>query len=117
MMIMQYSSRQPTITIIPLPNGKRDVTVLTEEEEIQGNTGGWEASPESQSESTVMQTYYQYHGNQFRTVYELTEEEVLADLGKYLDYTTENEPTMEQLAHDNQLIDNYTMELMEGGLL
>lgn len=50
-------------------------------------------------------------------MYELTEEEVLADLGKYLDYTTENEPTMEQLAHDNQLIDNYTMELMEGGLL
>ncbi|MDO4275867.1 MAG: hypothetical protein Q4D16_19545 [Eubacteriales bacterium] len=60
---------------------------------------------------------YQYDGNQFRTVYELTEEEILADLDKYLNYDSAGEPTLEQLAHDHQLIDSFTLELMEGGLL
>lgn len=62
-------------------------------------------------------TAYQYDGNQFRTVYELTEDEVLADLDKYLNYDSDGEPTLEQLSHDHELIDSFTLELMEGGLL
>lgn len=60
---------------------------------------------------------YQYDGNRFRTVYDLTEEEVKADMEKYLDYIPDDEPTMEQLKHDNDLIDSFTMDLIEGGIL
>lgn len=107
---MLFTSPQPEVTIRILPDGKRDVTVLAEEEEVKENREG---NPEGTTEGTT----YQYTGNQFRTVYGLTEEDVLADKEKYLNYTTEEEPTLEQLRHDNEIIDSYTLELLEGGLL
>ena len=103
---MLFASRMPEITITALPDGKRDITALTNEEEI-AQTG-------ENGENTTM---YQYDGNRFRTVYELTKEEIKADMGKYLNYTAEGEPTLEQMKHDNDLIDNFTMELIEGGVL
>lgn len=136
-----------------LPDGKRDVTVLVNEQEVIEDTVSTlepetpeeslehempleeipeeslepeippeePLAPDSDSEPTPevqpTNTIYQYDGNQFRTVYELTEEEVLANLDKYLNYDSSNEPTLEQIAHDHELIDSFTMELMEGGLL
>lgn len=107
---MLFTSPQPEVTIRILPDGKRDVTVLAEEEEVKENQAG---NPEGTTEVTT----YQYTGNQFRTVYGLTEEDILADKEKYLNYTAEEEPTLEQLRHDNEIIDSYTLELLEGGLL
>lgn len=117
---MLFTSPQPEVTIRILPDGKRDVTVLADEEivEAQNQT---EPSEEAESPGEKTETAYQYSGNQFRTVHELTEEDILLDKEKYLNYTAENEPTLEQLRHDKEItntaIDNYTLELMEGGLL
>lgn len=136
---MLYTSKMPQVTVTLLPDGKRDVTVLANEQEVIEDTvstlepetpeeslehempPGESLTPDSDSEPTPevqpTNTIYQYDGNQFRTVYELTEEEVLANLDKYLNYDSSNEPTLEQIAHDHELIDSFTMELMEGGLL
>lgn len=154
---MLYTSKMPQVTVTVLPDGKRDVTVLVNEQEIVEQTGNMgvpediilpeetevtaaadvgeapeekapeektpaeetlgEAPVEEQPEEPDVNTVYQYDGNQFRTVYDLTEEEILADLDKYLNYDSSKEPTLEQIAHDHELIDSFTLELMEGGLL
>lgn len=105
---MLFTLPQDKVRIVPLPNGMYDVTVLDKEEQV-------EIPPAEEGEIAV--TMYQYDGNQFRTVYELTEEEILDDLEKYLNYETSGEPTLEQIEHDNDLIDSYTLELMEEGIL
>lgn len=110
---MLFTSQRPEVTVTVLPDGKRDVTVLTGEEVVVQ-----EGDPERNSTKTMM---FQYNGNNLRTVYEVTEEEVLADLEKYLNYDPSGEPTMEQIQRDSALvnaaIDNYTLELIEGGLI
>lgn len=108
MIKMLFALPQDKVSVVPLPNGMYDVTVLDKEEQV-------EIPPADEGEIVV--TMYQYDGNQFRTVYELTEEEILADLEKYLNYETSEEPTLEQISHDNDLIDSYTLELMEEGIL
>ena len=111
-MKMLFDLPQNPVSIVPLPNGMWDVTVLDGEEAV-----AMEPAPGTGEEVPQKRTVYQYNGNIFRTVYELTEEEILADMPKWLEYTTENEPTVEQLKHDNELIDRLTMELVEGGIL
>ena len=105
---MLFTLPQDKVRVVPLPNGMYDVTVLDNEELVDVPSG---------ENGEISAKMYQYDGNQFRTVYELTEEEVLSDLEKYLNYETSEEPTPEQLAHDNELIDSYTLELMEEGIL
>lgn len=104
---MLFTLQQPRVRVTILPSGKRDVLVLANEEVVI------ERSEDSGKE--VQQ--YQYDGNQFRTVHELNESDIAAEMEKYLTYSTRDEPTQEQIAHDNALIDAYTLELMEGGVL
>lgn len=108
MVRMLFTLPQKKANVVPLPNGMYDVTVLDNEELVD---------IDSEADGEISVKMYQYDGNQFRTVYEMTEEEILEDLEKYLNYSIENEPTLEQVKHDNELIDNYTTELIEGGLL
>ena len=109
---MLFNSSQDPVSIIPLPNGMWDVIVLDGEEMVM-----MESYDIPESESPKKTAMFQYDGNIFRTVYELTEEEILSDMPKWLNYTTKDEPTVEQLKHDNELIDQMTMELVEGGIL
>ena len=60
---MLFTLPQDKVRIVPLPNGMYDVTVLNKEEQV-------EIPPAEEGEIAV--TMYQYDGNQFRTVYELT---------------------------------------------
>lgn len=109
MEMMLFTSSQPEVKIAVLPDGKRDVTVLSNEELV---------SVENLSlEEPSKEIMFRYAGNQFRTVYDLSEEEILADLEKYLNYDSSEEPTMEQLRREQEIVDNYTIELMEAGLL
>lgn len=108
MVKMLFALPQEKVKIVALPNGKYDITILDNEELVDVPSG---------EDGEISAKMYQYDGNQFRTVYELTEEEILTDLEKYLNYETSGEPTPEQLAHDNGLIDGYTLELMEEGIL
>ena len=108
MIKMLFTFPQEKVKIVKLPNGMYDVTVLDNEELVDAP---------SAEDGTTSAKMYQYDGNQFRTVYEVETSDIISDMEKWLNYNTIDEPTMEQLAHDNDLIDQYTLELMEAGLI
>ena len=110
---MLFDSSQNPVSIVSLDNGMWDVIVLDGEEMVTMESLT-ELPEEGVPKKKVM---FQYDGNIFRTVYKLTEEEILADMPKWLNYSTDDEPTVEQLKHDNEIIDQLTMELIEGGIL
>lgn len=87
-----------------------DVTVLNNEEIVT-------VPPQEYATEQEPQTAYQYDGNIFRTVYELTEEEILADMEKWLNYDSSTEPSADQIRHDNELTDKLVTELIERGIL
>lgn len=99
---MLFTLPQEKVKIVALPNGMYDVTILNNEEQVDVLSG------EDEKLSVKM---YQYDGNQFRTVYELTEEGILSDLSKWLDYDAKGEPTLEQIEHDNAIIAEYQSEI------
>lgn len=105
---MLFTSQQPIVNIVLLPNGMRDVTVLANEEFI---------ILEPNEEEQLKQAAFQYDGNQFRTVYEVTEQEILSNIAKYLNYRSDDEPTLLELKREKEIVDSYTLELMEAGLL
>jgi len=88
----------------------------SENDSEDNNESNNESNNEDNSEK-ISVTMYAYDGNQFRTVYELTEDEILSDLEKYLDYDSSTEPTIDELSHDNEIIDKYTLELINGGVI
>ena len=104
---MYFTQSQPDVRVVKLPIGKRDVTVLTNEQIV--TMGGEEGGTPSDM--------YQYDGNIFRTVYELTEDDIRTEKEKYLDYDPSGEPTLEQLQRERDLIDNYTLQLIEEGVI
>lgn len=104
---MLFTSQQPNVLVIPLPNGKTDVTVLTNETKVV-------IKNEDDNSSTIQ---FQYDGNQFRTVYPITEEDVKSNIEKYLNYSSEGEPTLEQLKREQDAIDAYTLQLIEEGVI
>lgn len=103
---MLFTTQQPEVTVTVLPDGKRDVTVLANEEIVV---------PENLSagETPSSEMMFRYDGNQFRTVYELTEDEILSDIEKYLKYSSESEPTLEELKKEKEVIQNYENGLMQ----
>ena len=102
MVKMLFALPQDKVKIVALPDGKYDVTVLDNEELTELQSG----EPEEMSVQM-----YQYDGNQFRTVYELAEEEILSDIEKWLNYDSSGEPTLEEIEHDNSIIAEYQAEI------
>ena len=102
MVRMLFTLPQDKVKIVALPDGKYDVTVLDNEEQVDVPSG------ENAEMSVKM---YQYDGNQFRTVYELAEEEILSDIEKWLNYDSSGEPTLEEIEHDNSIIAEYQAEI------
>ena len=102
MVRMLFTLPQNKAHVVTLPNGMYDVTVLDNEELVDVPSG---------EDGEMSAKMYQYDGNQFRTVYELSEDEILSDITKWLNYKTDEEPTLEQLAHDNNIIEKYRSEI------
>ena len=102
-----YDSKQNKISICVLPDGKRDITILMNEREIEILN----------KENEHIERMFQYDGNQFRTIYQISEEEIKEDIEKYLMYEPSNEPSMSELNHDQSIIDAYTLSLIEEGAL
>ena len=102
MIKMLFTLPQEKVKIVSLPNGMYDVTVLDNEElgDVPSGENG-----------EISAKMYQYDGNQFRTVYELSEDEILSDITKWLNYKPDEEPTLDQLAHDNNVIEKYRSEI------
>ena len=110
MVRMLFTLPSDRVKVILLPNGMYDVTVLDNERKESVPALG-------KNGEEIGVEMYCYDGNCFRTVYALTETEILENLENWLNYSPDGEPTLDQMMHDNALIDSYTMELMEGGIL
>ena len=106
---MRFSEKQNDITITTPENGVTDVIILTNETVM--------AEKNEQSESDEEVTYYEYDGNIFRTYKYITEEDIRADMDYYLNYEGDEKPTDEMVEYANKAVDEYTLQLMEEGVI
>lgn len=104
MKIMRFSFPQLNVSIHSLEKGMDVVICLNERQVTIENT---ESNPE---------TMYEYDGNIFRT-FKLTEEEIMQEPEKYLDYEGDMEPTDEMTRYANEMIDAYTEQLILEGVI
>ena len=106
---MRFSEKQNDITITTPENGVTDVIILTNETVVT------EKNEQPESEEDVI--FYEYDGNIFRTYKKITEDDVRADLDYYLNYDGDEKPTDEMLEYANKVVDEYTLQLMEEGVI
>ena len=106
---MRFSEKQNDITITTPENGVTDVIILTNETVVT------EKNEQPESEEDVM--FYEYDGNIFRTYKAITEDDIRADLDYYLNYDGDEKPTDEMVEYANKAVDEYTLQLMEEGVI
>ena len=106
---MRFSEKQNDVTITTPDDGVTDVIILTNE------TVMTEKNEQSESDEEV--TYYEYDGNIFRTYKYITEEDIRADMDYYLNYEGDEKPTDEMVEYANKAVDEYTLQLMEEGVI
>ena len=106
---MRFSEKQNDVTIATPEDGVTDVIILTNETIVT------EKNEQSESEEEV--TSYEYDGNIFRTYKEITEDMIRADLEYYLNYDGDEKPTDEMVEYANKAVDEYTLQLMEEGVI
>ena len=106
---MRFSEKQNDVTITTPEDGVTDVVILTNEKTV--------TEKNEQSESDEEVTYYEYDGNIFRTYNAITENDIRADLDYYLNYNGDEKPTDEMVEYANKAVDEYTLQLMEEGVI
>ena len=106
---MRFSEKQNDITITTPENGVTDVIILTNETVVT------EKNEQPESEEDVI--FYEYDGNIFRTYKAITEDDIRADLDYYLNYDGDEKPTDEMVEYANKVVDGYTLQLMEEGVI
>lgn len=106
---MRFNEKQNDVTITTPENGVIDVIILTNETVV--------TEKNEQSESDEEVTYYEYDGNIFRTYKEITDDIIRADLDFYLNYDGDEKPTDEMVEYANKAVDEYTLQLMEMGVI
>lgn len=104
---MRFSEKQNDVTIATPEDGVTDVIVLKNEKEIN-------KIDEQSGEETIV---YEYDGNIFRTYKPITEDDVLNEIDYYLYYEGDKKPTDEMVEYANTVIDEYTEQLIEEGLI
>ena len=106
---MRFSEKQKDVTITTPEDGVTDVIILTNETEVT------EKNEQSESEEEV--TSYEYDGNIFRTYKEITEDEIRSDIDYYFNYVGDVKPSDEMVEYANKAVDDYTLQLMEEGVI
>ena len=106
---MRFSEKQNDVTITTPEEGVTDVIILQNETEI--------VEKNEQAESDEEVTSYEYDGNIFRTYKEITDDEIRSDLDYYLNYDGDEKPSDEMVEYANKAIDEYTIQLMEEGVI
>ena len=104
---MKFSERQKDVTIAMPEDGVTDVIILQNETEVT----------EKDEQSGEGVTSYEYDGNIFRTYKTVTEDDIRADLDYYLNYNGDEKPTDEMVEYANDAVDEYTLQLMEEGVI
>ena len=106
---MRFSEKQNDITITTPEDGVTDVIILQNETEI--------VEKNEQAESDEEITSYEYDGNIFRTYKEITEDEIRSNMDYYLNYDGDEKPSDEMVEYANKAVDEYTIQLMEEGVI
>ena len=106
---MRFSKKQNDINITMPEDGVTDVIILTNETVVT------EKDEQLESEEDV--TSYEYDGNIFRTYKDITEDVIRSDLDYYLNYNGDEKPTDEMVEYANKAVDEYTLQLMEEGVI
>ena len=106
---MRFSEKQNDVTITTPEDGVTDVIILTNETVVT------EKNEQSESDEDVI--FYEYDGNIFRTYKAITEDDIRADLDYYLNYDGDEKPTDEMVEYANKAVDEYTLQLMEEGVI
>ena len=106
---MRFSEKQNDVTITTPEDGITDVIILTNETVVT------EKNEQSESEEDVI--FYEYDGNIFRTYKAITEDDIRADLDYYLNYDGDEKPTDDMVEYANKVVDEYTLQLMEEGVI
>ena len=104
---MRFSEKQNDVTITTPEDGVTDVIILTNETVV--------TEKDEQSGNDI--TSYDYDGNIFRTYKNTTEDIIRADMEYYLNYEGDEKPTDEMIEYVNKAIDEYTMNLIEEGVI
>ena len=105
----RFSEKQNDVTITTPEDGITDVIILTNETVV--------TEKDEQSESKEEITYYEYDGNIFRTYKTIAEDDIRADLDYYLNYDGDEKPTDDMVEYANKVVDEYTLQLMEEGVI
>ena len=106
---MRFSEKQNDVTITTPEDGVTDVIILTNETTVT------EKNEQSESDEDVI--FYEYDGNIFRTYKTITEDDVRSDLDYYLNYDGDEKPSDEMVEYANKAVDEYTLQLMEEGVI
>ena len=106
---MRFSEKQNDVTITTPEDSVTDVIILTNEKVVT------EKNEMSESDEDV--TFYEYDGNIFRTYKTITEDDVRSNMEYYLNYEGDEKPTDEMVEYANKAVDEYTLQLMEEGVI
>ena len=106
---MRFSEKQNDVTITTPEDGVTDVIILQNETEI--------VEKNEQAETDEEVTSYEYDGNIFRTYKEITEDEIRSNMDYYLNYDGDEKPSDEMVDYANKAVDEYTIQLMEEGVI
>lgn len=106
MKIMKFDTQQPEVNIYNVGESGRDVVICENERIVTVNAG----------EEGNKATMYEYDGNIFRT-YKLSEDEIRNNPLGYVDYPGDEAPSPEMKQYANDMIDVYTMQLLQEGVL
>lgn len=101
---MRFTLPQLSAAFYPLEKGM-DVVICTDEQKVTVDS--------QENGSEIM---YEYNGNIFRT-FKLTQEEIIQAPERYLDYEGDTEPSEEMTRYATEMIDAYTLQLIEEGVL
>lgn len=102
---MRFDREMEPVTLYPLIEGM-DVMVLT----------GGKQEPVTDENGTETISYV-YDGNIFRTFRELTFDDIKADIEGFLTYEGDELPTEKMKDYADKMVDEFTLQLMEEGLL
>lgn len=104
---MIFSEEQEDVTITTPEKGVTDVILLTNETVI--------IEKDEQFGNDI--TLYKYDGNIFRTYKNITEDTIRSDMDYYLNYKGDEKPTDDMVEYANKVIDEYTMSMIEEGII
>ena len=104
---MRFSEKQNDIAIATPDEGIMDVIILQNETEV--------IEKNEQSDENIKS--YEYDGNIFRTYKTITEDDIRADMDYYLNYDGDEKPSDEMVEYANKAVDEYTLQLMEEGVI